>query len=126
MLKKLYIALIPLLAILFWFSGNDSHVITYAAGNTGAVQGVEHQRMDMQLQAHKLIASYQSHNHPKPPKSIIRIKALDTDIDLDFATPTFVIHILVEEHSTFLPFYYQSYTSTPDLAANALRGPPVC
>lgn len=126
MLKKLYIALIPLLAILFWLSGNDGQTITYAAGNTTAVHGVEQQRIDLQLQAHKLIASYRSHNHPKPPKSIIRIKALDTDIDLDFAAPTFVIHIPVEVHSSFLPFYYQSYTSTPDLAANALRGPPVC
>ena len=126
MLKKLYIALIPLLAILFWFSGNGSQTSTFASGNTGAVQSIEHQQMDVQLRAHKLVASFNSHNHPKPPKSVIRIKALDSDIDLDFAPITFVLHVPVEEHSSFLPFYYQSYTSTPDLAANALRGPPVC
>lgn len=126
MLKKLYIALIPLLAILFWFSGKDSQVVAFATGNTTAVHGVAQQQSDQQFPAHKLVASFNSHNHPKPPKSVIRIKALDSDIDLDFAPVMFVLHVPVKEHSSFLPFYYQSYTSTPDLAANALRGPPVC
>jgi hypothetical protein len=117
MLKKLHIGFIFLYALLVCSSYNAQRVHSFKTHL--AFQ----KHLSVKNDRHDLTVIHQKKKHHDSSKPI-RAKAWGDDLDLELPGLVIIPQAPFTGINSFLPFYYKSFSSVPDLIANALRGPP--